>query len=376
MNVKQDFGPFGNHIWLNAAHQGPLPRVAAEAVEEAIRWKRVPSRMTSDLFQEVPERLRNCLGRLLAVTADQIILANSSSYGLHLLANGIQWNAGDEVLLVRGDFPSTILPWLGLERQGVRVRFIDPSGPVLSAQDLEGRIGSETRLLCTTWVHSFTGYAVDEQSLGELCRRSGMLLVLNASQGIGARSLDLSSAPVDAITSVGFKWLCGPYGTGFCWLRPALLEALDYNQAYWLSMQTAQDLESEEQPLPCRELGASRYDIFGTANFFNFVPWTATIEYLLEVGIDCIARHDQRLVDRIIAGIDCQRYQLLSPPRGAERSSLVFLSHREPQRNAALRDRLRSHGIEVALRRGCLRISPHLYNTEEDIRQLLEELAE
>ena len=127
---------------------------------------------------------------MVGVPADEIILANSSSYGIHLFANGLPLHSGDEVLLVRGDFPSTILPWLGLEDGGIRVRFVDPGRTVVTIDDLERTRSPRTRVLCTTWVHSFTGYAIDEQDIGAWCREHDITFVLNCSQGIGVRALD------------------------------------------------------------------------------------------------------------------------------------------------------------------------------------------
>ena len=147
LNVAADFGPFDGRTWINCSHQGPLPRVAGRAAEKAIALKTAPHRLAnSELFNEVPLRLRKTLGRLIDVDPDDIILGNSTSYGLNLLANGIRWREGDEVLLVRGDFPATIFPWLPLRERGVRVRFIEPAGPRLEAEELEAQLTSDTRL--------------------------------------------------------------------------------------------------------------------------------------------------------------------------------------------------------------------------------------
>src|SRR6516164_4645763 len=124
MGYQADFGPFDNKVWLNCAHQGPLPRVAAEEAREAVAWKVRPFELTAERFAEVPARLRRALGCLLGAPADEIILGNSASYGLHLLANGLPWKQGDEILLVRGDFPSDLLAWLALESRGVVVRYV------------------------------------------------------------------------------------------------------------------------------------------------------------------------------------------------------------------------------------------------------------
>lgn len=186
----------------------------------------------------------------------------------------------------------------------------------------------------------------------------------------------MSNVPVDAVISVGFKWLCGPYGTGFCWLRPELRESLDYNQAYWLAMMTAEDLAKEQTEVRLRsDLGAREFDIFGTANFFNFKPWAAAVEYLLEQGIEDIEAHNDLLVSRLIEGIDPDRYDLLSAREGATRSTLVFISHRDRKHNIDIYQALKKDEVYIAFRAGKLRLSPHLYNTDEDIDRALSVLA-
>src|SRR5438067_2264097 len=135
-----DFDPFGGRVWLNCAHQGPLPRAAAEEAREAIAWKVCPFELTAERFAGVPARLRRALGRLIGAPADEVILGNSASYGLHLLANGFPWEEGDEVLLVRGDFPSVLLPWLGLEARGVRIRYVQPARHLPDPEELRGAL--------------------------------------------------------------------------------------------------------------------------------------------------------------------------------------------------------------------------------------------
>lgn len=374
LDVTDDFGRFDGRVWLNAAHQGPLPHAAAAEALEAIDWKMSPRQLTEERFREVPDRLKTALAYALGAPPEEIVLGNSASYGLHLLANGIAWKAGDEVLVVRGDFPVDILPWLGLEDQGVQVRCLEPANHLPTADELCSSISPATRLFCSTWVHSFSGVTADLAGLGEVCRAHEVLFVANVSQGLGAQPLVVSTLPVDAVVGVGFKWLCGPYGTGFLWLRLDLLEELRYNQAYWLAEASAATLSDETADAP-RRTGrppkARTYDVFGTANFFNFKPWAASLEYLMEIGLERIAAHDQELVTRLIEEIDRHKYVLVSPEEGPQRSTLVFLSHRDPARNPQVHAYLEEQGIDVVLRRGNLRLSPHLYNTREEIDQVV-----
>jgi cysteine desulfurase/selenocysteine lyase len=372
----QAFQSTEGHVWLNCAHQGPLPFVAADALAEALRWKLAPHELTAERFRAVPERLRKSLANLIGAEPDEVILANSASYGLHLIANGLGLTEADEVLVMSTDFPSDILPWLRLRREGIMVNQLQPRGHVLEPDEILDHINTRVRVLCLTWVHSFSGWAVDLDAIGSLCREHGILFVVNASQAIGARPLDVKRTPVDALVSVGFKWLCGPYGTGFCWIRRELLARLKPLQAYWLAMLSADDLA---RPLDARlpsEIDHRAFDVFGTANFFNFVPWHAAIDYLSTASITAIANYDQQLIQKLIDGLDRRRFIISSPISGSRRSTLLVLSDRAEDRNAGLYESLTAAGIHVALRAGQLRISPHLFNTHADVERVLTVLNE
>jgi cysteine desulfurase/selenocysteine lyase len=372
VNYAHDFGPFDGRIWLNCAHQGPLSHVAVEAAHEALSWKIVPSHLTDDLFTAIPLQMREALGRLVNVPTDDIILGNSTSYGLHLLANGLSWRSGDEVLLVDGDYPADVIPWLDLQRRGVRIRFLHPQSLMVQAEELDNALSNATRVFCITWVNSFSGAAVDLHALGTVCRNHNVLFVVNGSQALGARPIDISQSPLDAFTSCGYKWLCGPYATGFCWIRPDIREGLDYNQAYWLTMQAGRDLNHMRDYTIRTDLGARQYDVFCPANFLDVKPWLASVKYLLTQGIEQIAIYDDRLVTHLIEGLDPDHYSLLSPREGPERSTLVLVTHRIPERNPAIYTALQRAGIDLSLREGQLRFSPHLYNTEDEIDHVLQ----
>ena len=223
-------------------------------------------------------------------------------------------------------------------------------------------------------MNSFSGGAIDLEGIGQACRKEGVLFVVNGSQAVGARALDVRTTPIDALVSCGFKWLCGPYGTGFAWMRPELLASLRVNQLYWLAMQRGRGLDRMREYQLRDDLGAYRYDVFCPASFFNVLPWTASVSYLVDQGIERIETYDQDLVSRTIEDLDREKYEILSPDSGPERSTLIFVTHREPVRNQDLHRLLAEEGIDVSLREGNLRISPHLYNTEPEIAALLDVL--
>jgi selenocysteine lyase/cysteine desulfurase len=373
VTLSPAFGDFGGRTWLNTAHQGAVPLPAASAAAEAVSWKVSPHQLTTERFEAVPGRLREALGALVNAPVDQVVLANSASYGLHLIANGLPWQPGDEVLVVGNDFPSDIFPWLTLEQRfGVVVRRLRPGQAVVDAQELAAAITPRTKLFCTTWVNSFTGGAADLVALGTVCRERGVLFVVNGSQAVGVRPFDSTALPVDALVSVGFKWLCGPYGTGFAWLAPHLRERLVPTKAYWLAHLSQRDLARDDLEPALTDGNRFDLDIFGTANFNTFVPWTVSVEHVLDLGVDRIRAYDAGLVERLIAGLDDAGLRVLSPRTDA--TTLVYFTHEDPARNEDLHTRLAEAGVDIAFRAGKLRASPHLYNDGADIDRLLDAL--
>ena len=367
----KDFGPFDEGIWFNSASEGALPHVAVKALHEAITWKEKPYLLTNRRFREIPARLKTAISRLLQVNAEDVILGNSATYGIHLLANGIPFQTGDEILVMRNDFPTDILPWLALEDRGIRIRQIPSQGPVVEPREVFENVTKDTRLICLTHVHTFSGHIIDIKTIGNFCRERGIIFVVNLSQSAGCMPIDLSSLAVDAVTTAGFKWLCGPYATGFCWMTPSLRQQLQYNQAYWVNTLSAEELKSSGELQLSQKRNASQYDVFGTANFFNFVPLTASIEYLLDVSLEKIYRYNATLVDRIISGLDSSRFELISPREKEKRSGLVVFSHKDRSRNQSIFDALLNQKIYLASWKGNLRASPHLYNTSQEIDKFL-----
>jgi len=373
-NYQEDFGPFDGKIWLNSASEGAMPKVSVAAIVESTIWKIKPFQLTNKRFAEVPKKLKENIARLINVYPQDIILGNSASYGIHLLANGLSFKAGDEILCMEDDFPVDILPWLALEEQGVVVKQIKPESFVLQPKEIEAHITPKTRLICLPHVHTFTGYTLDLKTIGQICRKNNILFVGNFTQSIGNQPIDLTEWPMDAITCSGFKWLLSPYSTGFCWMTPELRSQLKYNHAFWPKVLSDEEL-AKSGPIQIKaSTAAQRFDVFGTANFLNFCPWNASIEYLSSLGIDQIQQHIQTLNSKIIDNLDQNKFHLISPQAPFQRSALVVFSHKDVDQNPSIFRELIAKGIYLALWKGNLRIAPHIFNTEEEIEQLLSAL--
>lgn len=358
-----------DRCWLDTANQGPLPIVAVEAIKEATLLKTEPHRLNDpELFLDVPHRLRCKLGELLQVPHDEITIGNSTSYGLSVLANALEWRQGDEILLVQGDFPACHAAWRPLvKRFGVVLRVVRPPASALGPQELDEAISSRTRLLSLSWSNSLTGSLIDTAALGEVCRRRGVLAVVNGSQVVGNRFVEAGALGIDALVACGSKWLCGPYGTGFLWTNSKCAAQMSEFQDYWMVTMTGRDLEGDvgdvgTEPLPN---GIRPFDVFGTASFLNSLPWIASLGMLLDVGMGCVEAHQRSLTGYLIDALRSADITPLSPP---ESPSVVFESRHED--TPTLFKRLQRENFDVGFRGGAIRVSPHVFNSSEDLRAL------
>lgn len=372
LNCSKDFAFEEGVRWLNTASEGPIPLIAQKALEEAAFWKLSPNRLSIQKFQVVPIQLKQALATLIGADVRDIILGNSATYGLHLLANGLPLRANDDVILMQNDFPTDILPWLSLTKKGISVRQIKSQGEVLTYTEIERALTPTTKVICLPYVHSFSGHTVDIPAISQLCKAKNILLVVNVSQVAGIRPLNISTLGADAIVCAGYKWLLGPYGTGFCWIRPEVRQTLDYPQNYWISLMDEYSINLNEPLTLNDDHSTRRYDMFGTANFFNYYPWTASINYLLDVGIERIAKHNEVLNQSLMNMLDPSRFTIISPLQDI--SPIVVFSHQDPTRNKAIQAHLAQQKFFVALWKNNLRVSPHLYNNQYQINSFIKAL--
>jgi cysteine desulfurase/selenocysteine lyase len=308
-------------------------------------------------------------------TLAKIVLGNSTSYRLDLLAHGLDLREGDEVLLAEGDFPATIYPWLPLKRRGIRIKTVPAPAGAPEPDDLRAALTKQTKVVCTSWVFSFTGRTTNVQALAKVCRDHGdITFVLNGSQAVGARPTDVRELGIDALVCCGFKWLLGPYATGFAWLSSELLQSLRHEQGYWLAQ--VDDISSPPDHYELRgDLGAAAYDVFCTANLSTYPAWERALSLLLDTGLDNVEDHDQALVQRLIDGLPAG-WQLRSPTDPTSRSTLVFIDAAKPDAIGNALRALDTAGIDVGERARMIRISPHVHNTARDIDRVLEVLAD
>lgn len=375
-DYRREFADFEGVAYLNVANQGPLPLIAARAAQAAIEAKKLPYKITDNLYFDVPDRIRKNLAQLIGAEADEIAITSGASAGLSIVAAGIEWQPGDEVLVGRGEFPAHVAAWLPYMKAGkLRVRTIAQRDRFITAEDYEREIGPQTKLVSASLVRFDDGALLDAKRVAKACHAAKALLLIDASQCAGAIPLSMRELGADFVTSSGYKWLLGPYGTGFFWASPEWVNRFPPGPFYWQALEGARNFHF----LPLDELkaapGARRWDSAETGNFINLSAWDASLELLVKIGTDAIAKHDAELVGELIERFPRDRFVLASPSQSKRRGPYVCISARVSERNREICDKLREAQIMVSLREKALRISPYLYNTPADIDRLVKALA-
>jgi selenocysteine lyase/cysteine desulfurase/RimJ/RimL family protein N-acetyltransferase len=369
-----DFPDFEGAAYLNAAFQGPMPRVALAALEAATRYKTHSHRFGDEIFYDLPDAYRAEAAAIVGGDPEGIAVSDSTIHVVSSLTAGLDWRAGDEVVLPQGEFPSNRFPWLALERRGVVVREVALADAASAPEALDAATSSRTRVVAVGWVHYSTGRRVDLRAVGEVARRRGALFVVDASQGLGGRPFSLADSPCDLLACSGYKWLLGAYGTGFGWYSPELRERLRPEQMNWFAIRGARDFASLGSCDLAFESTARRFDVNETASYFNVPASTAAMRYVRAVGAERIAAHVDRLNDRLVAGLPAG-VRVVSSLDPRYRSNLLCVACDDPAFAPRAKAELARRDVHVTRREGALRVSPHLYNDEADVDRLLDGLA-
>jgi len=376
-NYRTEFADFEGVTYLNAALQGPLPLVAARAAAEALEWKKHPYRLPDSAYFDLPDRIREKIARLIGARSDEIAVTTGASAGLAAVAAAIDWKPGDEVLVGRGEFPAHFSTWLRYEQAGkLRVRVVEPRGRFISADDYLEQIGPQTRVISASLVRFDDGARLDAARVAHACRQVGAALLLDVTQCTGAMAMNIRDLGASMAVCSGYKWLFGPYGTGFFWVASEWTERLPLGAVYFMALEGARDFNAmptagNMRPAP----GARRWDSAETANFTNLAALDASVDLVLRIGVDAVQRHIDALVAEIIDRLPGTRCVLASPAERERRGPYVCVSALDPKDSASLHEKLRAAQISVSLRDNALRVSPHIYNTPEDISRLMQFLS-
>ena len=365
LRYRDQFPVTESLIYLNHAAVAPLCKAAADAMRSlADEAMRVGS-LHYDRWLETYSGLRQATARMIGARADEIAIVKNTSEGIATIAEGIDWQSGDRIVAFEEEFPANYLPWKRLGERGVGIEW-------LSVRDPLERIDAAcdgARLLAISFVQYLSGYRVDLNAIGEICRRRGCFFFVDAIQGMGAFPIDVEAAHIDALAADGHKWMLGPEGCGVLYVRKDRQDAIRPVELGWTNVAKYADYASRDLTL---RSDAGRYEC-GTLNTIGCYGLRAALDFLLGVGVENIAPAVQALGDRLAAGLREKGYQTLVPRTAATGAGIVSF-RREGVESQALVRRLKERGIIAAPRQGWVRMAPHFYIAPAEIDRVLAEL--
>lgn len=359
-----------DYAYLNHAGVGPAPAPVAWAVHEALDGLSHRGSLEMDGRQPEDEARRR-FARLINVAPETIAFTKNVSDSFTTIAQGLEWRAGDNVVTIACEFPANVYPWLNLAEQGVETRFAPVVEGRVPLEGIAALIDERTRLVAVSFVEFGTGMRNDVAAIARLAHGVGAYCAVDGIQGLGVLRLDATAAEIDFLGSGSAKWLLSPAHLGLLYIRPSVLPTLRVARRGWKSVTTPFDFFKYDQPL--RE-DAGRLE-GGSNNWIAQVMVSAALELLEAAGAERVETRTLALAQSLRVGLIERGYRVTSPLAPAERSQIVTISWGEERDDAAATavvERLASEARAViSARSGQLRISPHFYNTEEDIQRLL-----
>ncbi|MGC9333214.1 MAG: aminotransferase class V-fold PLP-dependent enzyme [Anaerolineae bacterium] len=355
------------YAYLNHASVAALPGPVVAAME---RYLHDQAMMGGEALRDWDDRLeaiRQRAAHFVGAHRDEIVFTTSVSHGLNLVAAGLHWQPGDNLVCAETEFPANVYPWMNLQRRGVQVRFAPTHDNRILVEDIVRLIDSHTRLVAISFVEFGTGYRNDLASLAQACHERGVFLCVDGIQGLGALQLDVRQVPVDFLATHAAKWMLGPIGAAFCYIRRECLPSLEPVMAGWRSVLDRDNYYRYDSPL---RPGGERFEP-GSLNAVGLVGMDAAIDLLLSVGLNTIEARILDLTDSLIAGLQARGCTILSPiAHRRERSGIISFRH-PALPSSVLGDRLCAADVIVSVRGDAIRVSPHFYNDKEDIDRLL-----
>lgn len=369
LSLHDEFPILKNWTYLDSAVLGPIPQRTVLAMEQALLQQAALGSIALPKINADVERTRERFACLVGAKPTEISFAQNNTQALSTISNGINWNEGDSVVIGDIEFSANALPWFNLSHRGVQVRQVQSSGGHILEESLLQACDATTQVVAISAVQFLSGYRADLAWLGEACRKREILFVVDGMQAIGALSLHVNDIPVDVLTTASHKWLLGPPGVGWLFVRE---EVVDRIRPTNVGSRSVENKSYFDRTLNFRK-GAHRFDT-GVPNLPGILATGTSLELLCHIGVETIERSILELTGYAEDRLQTKNYKILDPRRNQyERSGIVTFRHPKLS-NCECMKRLIENRVAISERESWLRISLHFFNTAGDVDRLLEAL--
>lgn len=358
-------------LYFNHAAVSPPPLTSIRAVESQLRDVHENGSINFRDWLATKEQARELLAKLLGARSEQVAFVRNTSDALSSVANGLSWRKGDNIVTFSREFPSNIYPWLRVrDAFGVEVRMCEERGGRIDFAELANLIDHNTRVVAISHVQYASGFRMDLERLGRLARQHDALFVVDVIQALGVVPTDVEAEFVDVAAGAGHKWLLSPEGVGYLYLSDRARERIQATLVGWISVPNPDDYFNFEQGW---NRGALAWET-GTGPASLIYGFKASLELLTRFGVQNVAEYLEELTDDLCERLVAKRYEVVSSRAPGEKSQIVCIRHPDGLSAMALYHQLCTRKIITAPRADRLRISPHFYNTREEVETFVEAL--
>lgn len=357
--------------WAYFDHAAVAP-ISAAAAEVLRTWVREAVEEGDTVWGDWARQLRDtrsAAAELLGASESEIALLPNTTAGINLVAEGLPWKSGDNLVTLDDEFPANVYPWLNLESRGVETRRLTTTDGRVDLDGLASHCDQRTRVLSVSWVGYANGCRRDLRAIGEIAHRHEAIFLVDAIQGLGVFPLNVAELNIDCLSADGHKWLLGPEGAGIAYVSQECLDRLQPIGVGWNSVVHASDYSHIELKL---RPSSARYE-GGSYNMAGFLALGASLQLLLSLGAENLAAAILDFTDQAAQELKGLGAVIHSPWQAEQRSGIVSfeLPNRDP---LAIRTHCLSQNVALNCRAGRLRISPHAYNNQQDLGRLIEAL--
>ncbi|MFI5175073.1 MAG: aminotransferase class V-fold PLP-dependent enzyme [Terriglobia bacterium] len=366
--LRHEFPVTRQWIYCNHAAVAPISTRVARAIQGVLTDLNEYGAVHWASWGKTVGHARESAARLINGNPDEIAFAKNTSDGLSILSNGLDWKWGDRVVSIDTEFPANVYPWLALKQRGVELVTVPEREGRVDLGDVERALEVRTRVLTVSYVQYLSGFRIDLDALGEMCRRRGIIFCVDAIQGMGAFEIDVKRQNIDFLSADAHKWMLATEGIAVAYVSKRILDRVTPAVLGWMSVEHFNDFNKRE--LNYRH-GALRYEC-GSLNTIGIYGLAAALDLLHEVGIENISRQILETTSHLYEGLCSKGYAVLGSRIEGEASGIVsFRSNLRGHDTRTVFRRLEEARVATALRGGYIRVAPHFYNTREEMDHLL-----
>ena len=373
--LRADYPHIKNGLtYLNHAAISPLSSTVKKAIETFIMERHEGPIENFEQGVERAEEAKSAIQRYISAdSSEQITFLDNTSNAISAVAGGFPWQDGDEIITNTMEFPSNVQPFRILKDRRVKTVYVPHRNYTITAEMIREFITPKTKMVAVSAVQYLSGYKADLKAIGELCKAHNITFVVDGIQALGAQQVDVQKCHIDALASGGHKWLMGPMGQGFLYLSKSLSNKLTPIQTGWLSVKEPWELSNFDQDWQ----PVNQHLETGTPNMLGITGLGASLQSKFEIGPEKIQQQILYLTGQLIENLQSRKGVSVITPKGSgNRLGIVTFTVDGVERDEydEVVSKLKESGITISTREGFFRISPHYYNSEEDIETAINEI--